>query len=801
MQNWKRLSYAAGALTLLALLGCGSAQSRKAGYLTHGQAYYADGNFDKAAVEFRNAAEIDEKDASVRYWLGRARERSGDIRGAMAQYQSAVNNDPTAAPARAALARLYLYAGLADRAMEIIEPGLANAPEDPQLLTVHGAAEERLGNPSAALIDAQTAVQLAPDDDYAVALLASLYKKRAQFDDAIKTVQAGLLHLPRSVDLHSIMADLYLAAQRPAEAEAELRQVVALEPKALVHRYRLAQYYLGQQNVDAAEHTLQEAITAVPDSSAAKLTLVQFLSAQRGRERAGAEADQLMAQNPDNDDLKLVLGEFMAQSGLSDRAESVFRGVIAHSDAKPNGLIARDRLAALFLSRGDVAGATALVDAVLKQNASDNDALMLRGDMALLRGNPAAAILDLRAVLRDQPDAVPIMRALARAYADNGEGGLAESTLRNAVQVAPKDPDSRLQLAQTLLAANKLAEARPMLEQLAKDSPLNVAVQAALFRVQAAQKNYIEARSTALDIQKSRPDLGLGFYLAGIVDEADGKAADAEHDYQQALKLQADAGEPLEALMRLYVRLRQPDKAMQRIDSVIAASPGNANARLLKAELLASQGRFDDAIDAYQGSVRAAPKWVQAWHGLALAQVAATRPDDAVKTLQLGIEQTQGSSVLIGDLGALYERLKRPDDAIALYEGVLARNPQSPVAMNNLAILLVNYKTDADSLARAQKLADQLASSSLVQVIDTRGWVKYKSGDFYGAEALLQRAVDQLPDSPELRYHLGMAQLRSGETEPAEQNLETALRSSKPFNGMEQARTELERLRKVASAG
>ena len=240
---------------------------------------------------------------------------------------------------------------------------------------------------------------------------------------------------------------------------------------------------------------------------------------------------------------------------------------------------------------------------------------------------------------------------------------------------------------------------------------------------------------------------------------------------------------------------------MQCIDAAIDGNPGNANARLLRAELLASQGRFDAAIDAYQSSVQSAPTWVQAYHGLALAQVAARRPDDAVTTLRQGVDKTQGASVLIGDLGTLYERLGRPDDAIALYQGVLARNPDSPVAMNNLAILLVNYKTDADNLARAQKLADQLASSSLVQVIDTRGWVKYKSGDFYGAEALLQRAVDQIPDSPELRYHLGMAQLRSGETEPAEQNLETALRSAKPFSGMEQARTELERLRKVASAG
>jgi Tfp pilus assembly protein PilF len=85
--------------------------------------------------------------------------------------------------------------------------------------------------------------------------------------------------------------------------------------------------------------------------------------------------------------------------------------------------------------------------------------------------------------------------------------------------------------------------------------------------------------------------------------------------------------------------------------------------------------------------------------------------------------------------------------------------------------------------------------------MDTRGWVKFKSGDFHGAESLLQQAVDKAPTAPELRYHLGMAQLRSGEQQAAQQNLETALHSERPFAGMDEAKAALAQLKKAVSVG
>jgi tetratricopeptide (TPR) repeat protein len=802
MNTSTRWPWLVGTLFAALLLGaCGGAQSRKAGYIQHGQKYYASGNYDKARLEFRNAVQIDPKDANARFMLGQIAEKTGDVRGALGQYQAALNADPRQAGARAALGRLYLFGGLPDKAIELVESGLATDPKNPQLLTVRGAARAQLGNAQAALEDAQTAVRLAPGDDYAIALLASLYKQHSEFDKAIAVVRAGLERLPNSTDLRRMLADLELARHEPAEAEVQLRAIIALEPKVLVHRYLLARFYLQQKDIDAAEKTLREAVTSIPDSIDAKLQLVELLASQRGSDPAAAQVDQFLLSESNNDRLKLTLGEFLAQNGQGERAERAFRAVIAHAGTNPDGLSARDRLASLLISRKDVTGASALIAEVLKQNARDNDALILRGNIALARGETQAAIIDLRAVLRDQPNAVAVMRTLARAYQQNNEPDLAEETLRTAVQNSPKDFQSRLDLAQALIGANKLDQAGALLEQLAKDNPGSVPVQESLFRVQAAQKRYAEALATAQSIERTNPKLGLGYYLAGLVEEADQKPDAAAKDYQQALQREPDAGEPLTALVRLDMGRKQTQAAMARVNAAIARAAGNAVARNLKADMLLAQGQVDAAIAAYQDTVQAAPSWPQGYHGLALAQMVAKRNDDAIQTLQSGIEKTQGASTLIGDLSNFYQHLGHANDAIALYEGILAKNPNSSFAANNLAMLLVTYRQDAASLARAQKLADQLAASSEVNLIDTRGWVKFKSGDFHGAESLLQQAVDKAPSAPEMRYHLGMAQLRSGEQQAAQQNLESALDANRPFAGIDEARAALAQLKKVPSVG
>jgi len=784
---------AALGITALQLGACSSAASREARYRQKGADYLAAKNYEKARVELNNALQINPKDASAQYLAGQVSEKLDNVRDAAGHYQAALDLDPNQPLARAALGRLYLFAGIPAKAIELAEAGLKLTPGNAQLLTVRAAAKAQQGDRAGAMQDAQAAAQTAPTDEFVVALLGSLYRQAGDNDKAIEVASNGVKAMPGNVDLRFVLADLLISVQRFSEAEAQLQAIIATEPKVLSHRYRLARYYVQTNKVDAAEKTLREAIASDPASAEAKMALVQMLTVQRGAAQGEAAAQEFLRADPTNDSLNLAIAGYYQQNKRADQAQALYRAVIKHSGLKADGLTARDQLAAMLLASRDNAGARQLVDEVLKQSPADSSALLLHANLALAANDPATAVTDLRSVLRDQPNNTKVMRLLAQAHLQNNERTLAEEVLRSAMQVAPKDADVRLQLVQLLTQSNRLAEARTISDQLAKDQPDNLTVLEQSFRLQLAQNDTVAARATAGQVVQAHPTMAVGYYLQGQVDEAEKKPVQALADYEQALHAQPEIVEPLTAAVRLDLAAKEPQRALARLDAVPPTSAIHLVAMNLKGEVLVSTKHYAEAIESFNASIGEQPAWWVPYRGLALAQLALKEPDAAITTLTQGVAKTHALE-LQGDLGTIYEQQKRPEDAIKVYEAIVQSNPNSLVAVNNLAMLLASYRDDKASLDRAQRLVQQLGTSTEPSMLNTRGWVAYRAGDYSQALPLLQEAAKGLPGSALLRYRLGMAQLKTGDSAGARANLEVALKTG-DFLGADQARTVLQQIK------
>ncbi len=768
--------------------------------MLRGQKFLAGGDFAKARVEFRNALQIAPNDAEARYENGVVDEKLGNPREAAQFYQGAIDVDPDDVLARVGLGRLYVFAGAPKRALGTIKPAFAKHPDDAGLLTVRAAARQQLKDSSGALQDAERAVQLAPTDKNAVAVLAGIYQSTGQAERAQSLLESTIKKLPSTVDLRLALVQLYVATGQTDRAESVLRDLIRIQPAQAAHRLRLAQYYAQTNRIDAAEQVLRDGVKDLPKDRQMKVELVTFLAGRRSRDAAEKQLDEFIAKAPKDFDLRFLLAALYQQGGDTAKAEEVYRRVIAEERLEPPGLTARNRLAALLIQQNDPAGASKLISEVLAKDPRNDDALILRSNLALAHSDPKTAIADLRAVLRDQPNAVGVMRALARAHLANGEPALAEDTMRGAVEANPTDAGARLDLAVLLTQLDKPQEAKPIIDELVKQQPDNMQALDAQFKIAMATKDLGAAGAAADAMVAVQPKQPLGYHYQGLVAESEKRYEDAVALFTKALDIAPEGAEPLQGLTRVLVVLHKTKEALARLDAVIVAYPKLPIAAALKGEVLLDDHRPRDAVAPLQEASGRAPGWWRPYHDLALAAVMQGDNHAAAAALRAGSANAADRIQLDTELAQLYVKLGRPADAEKVYEAELGRNPQADVAANNLAMLLVSNSRDRRSLERAKALTARFAGSSNPAYLDTYGWVLYKGGDAAAAVQALQSASAKRPHSPESLYHLGMAQALAGQSAAARENLTRALAMGQPFDGAKDAKAALQNLAKLAPA-
>src|SRR6185369_785678 len=186
-------------IAAVALLGaCEKPKEQEAKYTEHGKSLYQQGDLVKAALEFKNALQINPVASEPQYYLGLIEEKQHNIGAAMDAFRKAADADPKNFDADIKAGQLILMTGDAATSLGYADKALAVAPGKPEGHALKAAALLLKNNLVEAEKEAKAALAIDPKNVDAAIVLAGKQVREAKPEAALALVQDSLTRNPNS---------------------------------------------------------------------------------------------------------------------------------------------------------------------------------------------------------------------------------------------------------------------------------------------------------------------------------------------------------------------------------------------------------------------------------------------------------------------------------------------------------------------------------------------------------------------------------------------------------------------------
>lgn len=775
---------------LLVFSGCSNPEKAKAAHLAKGDAYLKEEKFQEASIEYRNAIQIDDKLAAAHWGLAKAYEGLLRFQEAIDEMRRTIDLDPENLEARVKLGNYYMTAsrGRSDLIAEAERLAKEVIQKNPNHIEGHilmGSVLFSQGKKDEAFNELNLAVSIDPKRVESYLSLARFYLATADTAKAEETFLRAITLNNNSGLAHTEYGKFLSQVNRPADAEAELKKGVEVEPTNRNSRFVLASFYLVNKQIDKAEE------------------------AYKG----------LAALEPDKPESQAVLADFYSAVDRVDDAVRTYQEILAKAPQYKQG---RYRLGEILLMKGDTQGAVAQINEILKADDHDRQALLLRARVKAQTGQTEdlkAAAEDLKEVLRQEPDSRAGLYFMAQVNYGLGQLDQARNFAGDLERKFPDYLPAKLMQVQISLATGDARGAvrlgSELIDKLSKTAPdretsaqmlaeLRIKTYLARGSAQAQMGNLAAARQD-FDAAKGVSDRNTDVYInLASLSKAQGKNDEAVGFFENALAIDPLNQAALGGLVDLYSRQNETGKAHARLDQLLASNPNNAGLHYLKAQIYGYEKNAAAAEAELRKTLELNSNFIAAYSALGALFVNTKQEDRAIAEYRKIIELRPDNSTAYTLIGMLEDARKNHAAAAENYRKALEKDPNALIAANNLAWGYAVHKELNGNLDEAVRLAQSVVQQNpnVAGFVDTLGWVYYQKGLHAAAVDQLQKAVSlderaaktaNVSPSPNYRYHLGMALKAKGDSGAARRELEMALRLGEKatFADAEEARKAL----------
>ena len=618
----------------------------------------------------------------------------------------------------------------------------------------------------------------------AVLLSAQRDYEMGQFESAHDKFVRYLNKFPRDVHARKLLAVTLLAKAQPLSALDVLRPLLRLGTADPQVYGIVGQAQLQVGDMRRAKNALLKAVELAPDNPEFRAGLALTNLAAGLRRQAEADFRAAIALKPVNTKPDYGLVMLLMEENRLDAAREAVAALEKRLPADPQTHMLKG---VVLRKAGDTADARFAFEHAARLDSRFLPPVQELADMDLAEGKPDAARKRIQEQLDRDPQRVDAMLAMARIELRSGRSKDGFAWARRAVDLNPASNEALLLVAGMLADAGEIAGAINSAQQALKIRPRNVEALTMLGRLYMHKKDYPSAIATYNTLVSARPSAIAAAVLLASAHLANGDTRAAMVVARSAMDRNPRSAAARKLLGDTLLQAKKYSEALDLAQELQRKFPKLAYGYSLEGEVMMAKGEPKRALKPFQtaaGLQPSGPILMSVYRAEAATSPGSEKEAPLVEWLKK-YPDDETTRLFLADALAARSRHK---EAISLYEDLLSRDPKNARVLNNMAWVLAAHD-DPRALDYAERA--YVLSPGVAAVVDTYGWELVRRGRLNEGVQLLLKAVSLDGKNLEIRFHLGSALAKVGDTARARSELKIVVDAGPAFPRAKEARALL----------
>lgn len=693
----------------MVLLSCGAGDNDQE-MLQTAKTYLNQNKLREAALELKNALQINPENTEARYLLGGINLDIGDVASAEKEFRLAAKTGWQNGLARVGQARAMINNRSFKKLLDEIEVNdKYSASNRADLHALRALAQAGLGNTAQALETLAMATEIDANAFHVLKSGIQIYLMTNDKENSSNSLNKALATYENDREILLLNAATATRDKNLNAATEAYNKIIEQDGKLVTvygrqARLGLARFEILNNELDKATKTLNPLFKQNANHPETNF-VGGLLAFEKGNlDQAEERLHKVFKVAPNHPPTQLLFGTISyAQKDYEQAAYYISKYV----STSPENLNARKLLARAYIKLGQHKEAKTALQTGLEDGSDDAELMALVGLSQLQGGNIASGIKGLENAVKAAPENSTLRSELAKAYISAGE---TESAIKELNAMLAKDGDKK-QTEALLISAHIKAEqydkAIDVVLDMLQENPNDPAVLSLAGNVFVVSNDKVEARKYFKKALTVEPNYVPATMLLAKLEELEKRPEEARKLYKKLADANTGDITPLIALARLAESQKQNDEMLEWLDKARKMSSNDIRPHQILAEYYLRKNQLNEVAQVINEAVKISPRNNSLLLLQARLQIAENQNNKALSTLNELVTRTPNSALARTMLAEVYLKLNQVSDTRRQLGIALEKQPDyvpALVLMGNIELREGNYDSGLKYAKQVQKL-------------------------------------------------------------------------------------------------